>query len=70
MLLMTPVVVIQGFIICSLVGKNTCCHSDLSHCGVFDFCVTAAVAAGEEYDKGNNDAAVTMLNTTLSFLHT
>ena len=67
MLLIIPVVVIQGFTICNLVGKKTCCHSDLSHCGVTDFCVTAAAAAVEEYGKGNNDAAVTMLTTIHSF---
>ena len=43
MLLITPVAVIQGFTIWSLVGRNTCCHNDLSHVGV-----TAACAIGED----------------------
>jgi hypothetical protein len=42
-LLITPVAVIQGFTIWSLVGRNTCCHNDLSHVGV-----TAACAVGED----------------------
>jgi hypothetical protein len=52
---------------CSLVGKNTCCHSDLSHCGVTDLCATTAAADIEEYGKGNNDAAVIMQTTIHSF---
>jgi hypothetical protein len=43
--LITPVVVIQGFTMCNLVGKNTCCHSDLSHVGVVDAYAT------EEYSS-------------------
>ena len=43
MLLITPVALIHEFTICSLVGRNTCCHNDLSHVGV-----TAAYAVEED----------------------
>ena len=43
MLLITPVALIHEFTICSLVGRNTCCHNDLSHVGV-----TAACAVEED----------------------
>ena len=43
MLLITPVALIHEFTICSLVGRNTCCHNDLSHVGI-----TAAYVVEED----------------------
>ena len=60
--LIMPVVVMQGFTMCNLVGKNTCCHSDLSHVGVVEAYAT------EEHSKGNKDVIVITPTTIIIFV--